>query len=216
MSVRLSYVIAVALSIIGGGLMIIPYLGIPLLSIGVVVGVWALSGHMAFRRMTNLIDKRIHTKFIKANFDAIGMSSPYVDFYFNIHSCLSYQFKLTGSGRGELWNPYIEAWRSNWEVDTEYQDVVLPDTDTEIRVRWNVPQGHHSPMTEFAFRARDKPPIQNLTFEDMHIELEARFLRLKNIVGWLQLSQETEHVEVPNHPVFDTIRKEYLRARSGR
>lgn len=216
MSVKLSLVIAVVLSIIGGALMIIPYLGLPLLIIGVFGGIWALIGHITFRRMNNLVNKRIHTKSVKANFDAIGMSSPYVDFYFTIHSCLPHQLRLNGSVRGELWNPYVEAWRSSWQVDTEYQDTILPDIDTEIRVRWNVPQGHHSPMTEFAFRAEDTPPIQNLTFEDMYVELEARFLRLKSVVGWLQLSQEIQHVEVPNHPVFDTIRKEWLRAKNRR
>lgn len=161
--------------------------------------------------MSTLIGKRIHTKFIKANFDAIGMSSPYVDFYFNIHSCLPYQLRLTGGTKGDLWNPSIETWQSTWAIDTTYQSVILPDTDMEIRVRWDVPQGHHSPMTELAFRAIDKPPIQNLTFEDMRVELESRFLMLKNNVGWLQLSPAPIEIEVPDHPTFESTRRAWER-----
>ena len=113
MSVRLPSITGIVLSIFGGGLMIIPYLGIPILSIGLIMGVWALIGYLVFRKMSNLVVKRLHMEYLKANFDAIGMSSPYVDFYFNIHNCSPFEFKLTGRHRGELWNPKIEAWRSN-------------------------------------------------------------------------------------------------------
>jgi len=213
MSVRLPSIAGIALSILGGGLMIIPYLGIPILFIGVGIGVWALIGYLVFRRTSNLIVKRLHVTYIKANFDAIGMSSPYIDFYFNIHNCLPLEFKMTGNHKGELWNPRIEAWRSNWEIDTRYQDIILPDADTEIRLRWIVPQGYSGPMAEFAFRATDNPPIQHLTFDDMAIELEGKFLKLKNVVGWLPLSLGIIEVEVPNHHKFDIVRKEWERAR---
>ena len=82
--------------------MIIPYLGLPILSIGLIIGAWALIGYLVFRRMGNLIVKRLHVKYLKTNFDAIDMSSPYVDFYFNIHNCSPFEFKLTGNHRGEL------------------------------------------------------------------------------------------------------------------
>ena len=61
-----------------------------------------------------------------------------------------------------------------------YQGVISPDADTEIRLRWIVPQGYSGPMAEFAFRATDDPPIQPLTFDDMSIELEGKFLKLRN------------------------------------
>ncbi len=215
MSVRLPSIAGIALSIIGGGLMIIPYLGIPILSIGLAMGLWALIGYLVFRRMRSLIAKRLHVKYLRANFDAIGMSSPYIDFYFNIHNCLPFKFKLTGNHKGELWNPRIEAWRSSWEIDTKYKDVILPDADTEIRLRWIVPQGYSGPMAEFAFRATDNPPIQHLTFDDMAIELESKFLKLKNVVGWLQLLLGIIEVEVPNHHRFSIVRKEYQRARGN-
>ncbi len=60
MSVRLPSIAGIALSIVGGGLMIIPYLGIPILSIGLIMGVWALISYLVFRRMSNLIVKRLH------------------------------------------------------------------------------------------------------------------------------------------------------------
>ncbi len=143
------------------------------------------------------------------------MTSPYVDFYINIHNCSSFEFKLTGNHKGELWNPRIEAWRSSWEIDTKYKDIISPDADTEIRLRWIVPQGYSGPMAEFAFRAIDSPPIQHLTFDDMAIELESKFLKLKNVVGWLPLSTGIVEVEIPNHTRFKIVRTEYERARGN-
>lgn len=194
---------------------IIPYIGIPVLIVGIMVGLWTLWGWLHFKRLGQLIVKRVHTKFLKADLQAIGMSSPYIDFYFNVHSCLSGQIMLTGQKKGELWNPCIEAWRSNWEIDINYQSIIKSDIDTELRIRWIVPQGHHSPMTEFAFRAEDNPPEQHLTFEDMNIELKARFLCLESKVGWLQLSQGIIPISVPDHPIFNSVRKEYLRQRNS-
>ncbi len=216
MSVRLPSIAGIAFSIIGGGLMVIPYLGIPILSIGLAIGLWALIGYLVFRRMRSLIVKRLNMKYLRANFDAIGMSSPYVDFYFNIHNFSPFKFKLTGNHKGELWNPRVEAWRSSWEIDTKYKDIISPDADTEIRLRWIVPQGYSGPMAEFAFRATDSPPIQHLTFDDMTIELEGEFLKLKNVVGWLQLSLGIIEVEVPNHHSFSIVREEYQRARDNK
>ena len=193
--------------------MIKPYLGIPILSIGAAIGVWALIAYLIFRRMGNLIVKRLHVKYLKANFDAIGMSSPYVDFYFNIHNYSPFKYKLTGNHKGELLNPGIEAWRSSWGIEVKGQDVIPPNGDTEVRLRWIVPPGYSGPMAEFAFRATDSPPIQHLTFDDMAVELEGKFLKLKNTVGWLPLSTGSIEVEVPNHTRFKIVREEYRRAR---
>ncbi len=216
MSVRLPTIAAIALSIVGGGLMIFPYIGIYIFSMGLIMGLWALTSYLAFRKMSSLIVKRLHVKYLRANFDAIGMSSPYVDFYFNIHNYSRFIFELTGNHKGELWNPMVEAWRSNWDVDTAYRDTILPDADTEIRLRWIVPQGYSGPMAEFAFRATDNPPIQDLTFDDMAVELGGKFLKLKHVVGQLPLSLGIVKVDVPNHHRFSTVREEYSRARGDK
>ncbi len=191
--------------------MIFPWVGIPILVLGVATGIWVLVAWMQLKRIGKFLEKRIHIKFLRANFNAIGMSSPYVDFYLSVHSCLSNKLIFTGRGRGELWNPAIEAWRSNWSLDTQYQDTIEPDKDVEKRVRWIVPQGHHSPMSEFAFRARDNPPIQRLTFEDMYLEVKAHVFRLEQNVGWLQLSQAPVEVTVPDHPTFERVRRVWER-----
>lgn len=213
MSFKLPVVAGIAFSIIGGSLVVVPYVGITMLGIGLLIGVWVLIAYLTFKRMGNLIGKRLQIKYLKTNFDAIGMSSPYVDFYFNIHNYSKFGFKLTGSHKGELWHSGIEAWRSNWDIDTGFQNVIPPDTDAEIRLRWVAPQGYSGPMAGFAFRALDKPPVQHLTFDDMAIELEGKYLKLKNVVGWLSLSTGVTEVAVPNHTRFRTVRKEYQRAR---
>ena len=107
----------------------------------------------------------------------------------------------------------VEAWRSSWEVDTKYQNTILPDSSAEIRLRWIVPPGYSGLMAEFAFRATDNPPIQSLTFDDMGVELEGEFLGLKHIVGYLTLLVGIIDVEIPNHHRFDMVRREYNRAR---
>lgn len=216
MRIRISTAVSVAFILLGVGSMVIPrhaiaYVGWPLLGLGILVGLWTLVGCLRFRMLTQLIRSRMHVTFLRADFKAIGMSSPYVDFYFNIHSCLSSCIMITGEKKGDLWNPCIEAWRSSWEIDTVYQNIIQPDTDIEVKIRWNVPQGHNSPMSEFAFRANDKPPVQRLSFEDIEIELKARFLRLEREIGWLQLSHGIVEVSVPDNPVFNTVRCEYLR-----
>jgi len=220
MQVKLSTAASAVLTAFGVGIVVIPaeitrYIGISALVLGLLVGLWTLSGYLYFKRLAQLTTKRVHSEFLKADFQAIGMSSPYIDFYFNILSCLSSPILLTGQKKGELWNPCIEAWRSNWEIDTNYHSIIKPNTDTELRIRWVVPQGHHSPMTEFAFRAKDKLPEQHLTFEDMNIELKAQFLRFENNIGWLQLSQGIVPVSVPDHPIFDTVRREYLQQKNS-
>ena len=220
MLVKVSTGASATITLLGIGIMVIPenmnfYIGIPVLVLGVLIGLWTLWGHLYFRRLAQLVTTRVRVEFLKADFQAIGMSSPYLDFYFNIHSCLSSRILVTGQRKGELWNPCVEAWRSNWEIDTNYQSIIKPDSDNELRIRWIVPQGHHSPMTEFAFRAEDKPPEQSLTFEDMNIELKARFLGFEGKIGWLQLSQGIVPLSVPDHPVFDNVRKEYLRQKNS-
>lgn len=189
----------------------IQYIGWTLLGLGILVGLWTLVGWAYLRRLTRLIRSKIHVTFLKADFQAIGMSSPYIDFYFNIHSYLSNYIMVTGSKKGDLWNPGIEAWKASWGIDTNYQNIIQPNTDNEFKIRWNVPQGHHSPMSGFAFRANDKPPEQRLTFEDMSIELKAKFIRFESNIGWLQLSQGIVPIPVPDHSVFNTVRCEYLR-----
>lgn len=202
---------SIALTLLGGGVMIFPWFGIPLLILGIITGAWVLYAWIQLKRLGKLIDKRVHVQFLRANFDAIGMSSPYVDFHFSVHSCLSTRFILTGKGRGDLWNPAIEAWRSNWSLDTQCQNIIEPDVDTEIRIRWSVPQGHHSPMSEFAFRANDKPPVTSLTFEHMYLEAKAHVLRLEQNIGWLQLSRTPIEVTVPDHPTFERTRRVWER-----
>lgn len=219
MSIKLPAIrtISITLLSLGGGLLASPYnIGLPVLVLGLIIGGWAIYGWWTFRQLRKLIGKRAHVTFLKADFKAIGMSSPYIDFYFNLRNCLPYRLMLTNQRKGELWNPCIEAWYSNWLIDTQYQDTIMPDTDTEIRVRWPVSQGYQSPMAEFAFRAKDNPPEQHLTFEDMSIEVKARILRIENNIGWLQLAQGIIPISVPDHPVFDAVRREYLRQRGSK
>jgi hypothetical protein len=162
-------------------------------------------------RLKGKLIQGITISFVEANFDAIGMSSPYIDFYFNIHNDLSDTLIPTMQKCGDLWNPHIEAWRSTWEIYLLGDvNVIKSNTNTGLRVRWVVPQGHHSPMSEFAFRAVDNPPEQYLTFEDMGIELKARFWGLERQIGWLRFPGVTV-VSIPNHIAFETVRKQYLR-----
>jgi hypothetical protein len=208
---KIPAIASIVLALLGGGVMIFPRLGIPMLALGVAMGIWVLIAYVQFKRLGKLMGKRINVQFLKANFDAIGMSSPYVDFYLGVRSYLSSKLFFTGRGRGDLWNPASEAYPSRWSLDTQYQDIIEPDKDVEIRVRWIVPQGHHSPMSEFAFRARDNPPIQCLTFEDMYLEVKAHFLGLEQNVGWLQLPQASVEVTVPDHPTFERVRRVWER-----
>jgi hypothetical protein len=219
MSIKLSTAFSIILFLLGGASLIIPtelarYIGIGMLSLAALAGLWTLAGYLYLKKLTKLINKTVYASFIEANFDAIGMSSPYVDFYFNIHNHLLISLIPTGQRRGELWNPLIEAWRSSWEANLRGDvPIIKPDANTVLRVRWVVPQGHHSPMSEFAFRATDNPPEQQLTFEDMSIELKARFLGLERKIGWLQLAGVT-NVLIPNHIAFEAVRKEYNRQTS--
>jgi hypothetical protein len=218
-SIRLSWVIDLIFTLLGGATMLMPaemaqYIGGIMVFLGILGGLWILVAYLYLRRLPGLLVKRVHTSFIEAKFDAIGMSSPYIDFYFNIHNYLSTSLIPTGQRRGELWNPRIEAWRSSWDANVHANvHVIKPDTNTLLRVRWVVPQGHHSPMSEFAFRAIDNPPEQCLTFEDMGIELKAKFLGLERRIGWLQLPGVTD-VPIPDHITFETVRKEYNRQES--
>ncbi len=193
----------------------IPKLGIALIVIGCMCGIWWLIVWLAVKRVNKLINIRIHIEYSNTDFTSIGMSSPFVRFYFNIHSCLSYQLKLTGKKRGNLWNPNVEPWRSNWEVDTQYQDKILPDEDSEIRILWEVPPHYNSgPMAEFAFRAIDTG-IQPLSFDDMELELECTFLKLKSSIGWLTLTLGIVDIEVSEHNVFERVRNAYYKSRSA-
>ena len=216
MKIKISTAVSIGSMLSGGVFLVIPntaipYIGWPFFGLGALVGLWTLAGFLYFRKLARLIESRTDVRFMKADFTAIGMSSPYVDFYFEVHSYLSSCIMVTGEKKGDLWNPAIEAWKSSWEVDTKYQSVIKPDTDNEFRIRWYVPQGHHSPMSEFAFRASDEPAEQDLTFEDMKIELKASFMWLEREIGWLALSEGVVRVPIPNHHVFETVRREYLR-----
>lgn len=216
MGVRLSFAISLVFFLLGGALMlippkIIPYIGIPMLILGVLVGLWASYGWLQLKRLAQLTQKRVHTRFMKADFQAMRMSSPHVDFYFCIHSCLSHPLILTGQKRGEL-SDAVQVLRANWEIDSNYQSTIMPDLDSEIRIRWTVSQGgYNSPMVEFAFAAEQDPPVQHLTFNDMHIGLKARVLRLESNIGWLQLPQDVIPVPVPNLHIFEIVRHEYQR-----
>jgi hypothetical protein len=188
--------------------------GIPLLALGVLAGLWTLWGFLHFKNFAKLITEKVSVGFKEANFDAIGMSTPYIDFYFNVHSCLSDSITLTGDIKGELWNPCVEAWKAQWETSATDQSVIKPKQDTKIKIRWFVPQGHHnSPMVELAFRAVDKPPEQMLTFEDMLLGVKAKFLGIGSNVVWMQLPGRTT-VAVPNHFIFKNIRQGYLNSRT--
>ena len=155
------------------------------------------------------MNARVHCRLIKTDFQAIGMASPCIDFYFNVHSCLSTKITLSGGKRGELNSVGLEVWRDNWLVDTKYREVINPDVDTEIKVSYYVSQAHHSLMSELAFSAKDNPPIHEFTFEDMYLEVKARTLKFERNVGWLQLSQSPVEIIVPDHPTFKRTRQVY-------
>ena len=169
---------------------------------------WLLVGYTVLKRLERLVARRIHVRFKEAIFDAIGMSSPYIDFLFTIHSCLSKPVLLSGKRGGDLWNPGVEAWHSEWIVEGGPLD---SDDDSEIRIRWYVAQGLHSPMTELAYRATDNPPEKDLAFEDMQIGLKAKVFWIERDVGWLRLSEQGHvvTVTVPDHPAFDSIRQQH-------
>lgn len=215
MSPNLPFVFGLALSLIGGGITLaFPLVGIPVAIIGFVLLVWAAYAYLVLKRLGKLTSKRVHIGFKEARFDAIGMSSPCVDFYFTLHSCLPNGLRLSGQHKGDLWNPRIERWQADWLVDTQYADTIKPDKDIDIRVRWHVRQGFNSPMTELAFRANDNPPEQHLTFEDMSIEVKANILWFEKSIGWLHLPGETI-LTVPDHHVFGHVRRNYLEQRSS-
>ncbi len=157
------------------------------------------------------MNKRIHAKYSRSDFQAIGMAVPCIDFYFNVHSCQSKEIILTAGKQGELQSVLLDVWRDNWLVDTEYQEVISPNADTEIRVRYYPSQAHHGLMSELAFSAKDNPPIHEFTFEDMYLEAKARILKFERSVGWLQLSQSPVVIDVPDHETFRRIRRTYKR-----
>lgn len=136
------------------------------------------------------------------------MTSPYIDFYFEVKNCLDYSLSFTGKTAGDIWNPGIEQWHANWNLDTSFNRDLKSNTDNTIRIRWFVPQGNNSPMTELAFRSQDQLEEQILTFEDMRLELVCRIAKLVDKVGWLKLPTTTQ-VIVPNHPIFNRIRRDY-------
>jgi hypothetical protein len=210
MPIKLPTILGAALFLIGAGITIIlPALGIPMAAAGFLFLLWWLIGYISCKFLKKRLSKRLIVNFKKADFQSIGMSSPYVDFYFNIHSCISRSLALTGQKSGELWNPCIEPWHADWLIDTKYNNLLKPDFDNEIRIRWFVPLGNRGPMAEFAFSAVDSPPEQMLTFEDMKLALKGRVFALESDVGWLQLSN-TVNVKVPDHPVFDRVRRDYI------
>lgn len=219
MAFKIPTIISLSVELIGVGLMVIPnelahYIGWPFLVLGQFGVLWVLCSWLYLRNLAKQVDKKAHTKFLKANFDAIGMSTPYIDFYFEIHSCLSNNLILTGTKRGNIWNPYVEPWKAVWNIDVAYQDIIKPNSDTKIKIRWFVPQGHHnSPMADLAFTADNKTPVQELSFEDIFFEVKTRFLWIESKIGWVQLPKGITTIPVPNHPIFNTIRQIYLKER---
>jgi hypothetical protein len=218
MKLRISTAVWAVFTLLGIGSIVIPryaipYVGWPLLVLGVLVGIWTLAGWLHFRVLTRLMRDRIQVTFMGADFGAIGMSGAYVDFCFNIHSCLPGYVMVTGEKKGDLWNPCVEAWRSSWEVEPAYRSVIKPESDVEFKIRWSVPQGYNSPMSEFAFAASDEPAEQDLSFEDMKIELKAGFIGFEREIGWLPLSKGAVRVPVPDHPVFKKVRRACLMAK---
>ena len=214
MNLGLSFLFGLAISIIGGSLsLLFPQIGWPLLVIGVLTLVWVTRVWMAFRRLRSLVGKRVRVMFQHANFDAIGGSSPYIDFYLTVHSYMPQEVSLTGNIQGDLWNPSVEAWHSSWSASLPNEDVIAPDADTTLRVRWYVPQG---PMNEFAFRALDNPPEQALSFEDMSVEAQASIYRFEQSVGYFSLwPDDISTVQVPDHIAFSAVRTAYEKAREG-
>lgn len=189
--------------------MISVWLGVACLILGVALFLWWLISWLFFRRVSRLLNRRIHLKYLRTNFDAIGMSSPYIDFYFNAHNCLSAELRVTGEHKGNLYHYPVEFWRSAWEIESEKDGAITQDDDTEIRIRWVVPTSHIGPMAELAFKATGNPPTISFNFDDMAIELECKFLKLKSTVGWLNPSISNIDIELPNHPRFDRVRKGY-------
>ena len=212
MNLGLSFRFGLGISIIGGSLsLLFPQLGWPLLGIGGLTLVWVARVWMAFRRLRSLVGKRLRVMFQGANFDAIGGSSPYIDFYLTVHSYMSREVSLTGKIHGDLWNPYIEAWHGSWSASLLNEDVIVPEADTTLRIRWYVPQGT---MNEFAFRALDNPPEQAVTFEDMSVEAQASIDRFEQSVGYFSLwPGDVSTIQVPDHIAFRAVRTAYEKAR---
>ena len=209
MSARIGVILNFVLLLIGAGItLVFPVLGIPLLILGMMALIWLGVSFAALKQLERLVPRRIHVHFKEAIFDAVGMSSPYIDFLFVIHSCLSTWLFLSGKHRGDLWNPGVEAWHSDWIVDGGPFD---SDEDSEIRIRWHVEQGLRSPMTEFAYRAKDSPPEKDLAFEDMQVGLKAKVLWIERDIGWLRISEKGHvvTVKVPDHSVFDSVRQQH-------
>ena len=64
----------------------IPYIGFPTLILGLVCVLWALIAWLKLKNLGKLLNTRIHSKFLKADFE-VGGVSPYIDFHFAIHNC---------------------------------------------------------------------------------------------------------------------------------
>ena len=224
MSLKMSTATTIGLAIIGigVGLVFIPDIriaGIIISSIGGAILVWVLVVYLFARIMRNFYPKRLKINYVNADFSSIGETSPSILLYLDIHNCSPYRFRITGRNAGDLRNPAERVsrgiWRSTWELDKQYQDTISPNADTRIRILWYVPPSYHGgPMAEFAFRAADTR-IQHLTFEDMSLEIETKFMGIGGITGWLRLLTEVVEVNVPHHIVFDRVRKEYNRARGN-
>ncbi len=222
MSLTMSMVATIGLTIlsVGVGLVLFPdanIVGTIISAVGGAFLLWLLIVYISARVIRNSYPKRLQINYVKADFASIGETSPSILLYLNIRNRFPYQFRITGRNIGDLRNPAERIsrgiWRSMWELDKQYQDIISPNADTMIRILWYVPPSYHGgPMAEFAFRAVDTR-IQYLAFDDMSLEIHTKFLGIGGITGWLRLLAGVVEVEVPHHIVFDRVRKEYNRAR---
>ncbi len=222
MALRMSAVATIGLTILGVGVGLVLFpnaniVGTIISAFGGVFLLWLLIVYIFARVMRNSYPKKLQINYVEADFESIGETSPSILLYLNINNRFPYRFRITGRNSGDLRNPAERIsrgiWRSTWELDKQYQDIVSPNADTIIRILWYVPPSYHGgPMAEFAFRDTDTK-IQPLTFDDMSLEIETKFMGIGGITGWLRLLAGVVEVNVPHHIVFNRVRKEYNRAR---
>ncbi len=222
MALAMSTVATIGLTILGVGVGLVLFpndsiVGTIISAMGGAFLLWLLIVYIFARVMRNSYPKKLQINYVRADFASIGETSPSIFLYLIIHNRFPYQFRITGRNSGDLRNPADRIskgiWRSTWELDKQYRDIISSNTDTTIRILWYVPPSYYGgPMAELAFRAADTR-TQHLTFDDMFLEIETKFMGIGEITGWLRLLGGDVEVNVPHHMVFDRVRKEYNRAR---
>jgi len=196
MALTVATVATIGLSIlgVGVGLLLFPspnIIGTIISAVGGSVLLWWLIAYLSAKIMRNSYPQKLMANYIRTDFASIGATSPSILFYLNIHNRFPYSFRITGRSAGDLRNPAERIgrgiWRSTWEVDKQYQDIISPNADTVIRILWYVPPNYYGgPMAEFAFRASDTE-IQYLEFNDMSLEIETKLMGIGGITGWFYL-----------------------------